>query len=93
MSHPALAVVVRPEYNTDQLGVFVVVQRPTRWWRAALILGTPPGSHIGLWRTRWGELRGINYRIGRRYIGPCLTVFLHTKPGLHGDLAAVMRRT
>lgn len=49
------------------------------WLRLAMFYGQPPGSHIGLWRTRFGTLRGLNLRIGRRYIGPCLTLFMHTR--------------
>jgi hypothetical protein len=58
----------------------IVFEAFGRWVRFALYFGSPPGSHIGLWRTGWGELSGINLRIGRRYIGPCLTVFVHTRP-------------
>lgn len=52
-----------------------------RWYRVGAFYGTPPGSSIGLWRTRWGTLRGLNLRIGRRYVGPCLTLLAHTKRG------------
>jgi hypothetical protein len=57
-----------------------VVDLLGRWVRFAVYYGTPPGSHIGVWRTHWGDLRGLNVRIGRRYVGPCLTAFVHTKP-------------
>ncbi len=51
------------------------------WWiRLAIYAGSPPGSHIGLWRTRWDTMRGINLRIGRRTIGPCVTMFIHVRP-------------
>lgn len=49
-----------------------------RWVRICVAIGTPPGSHIGLWRTNGYGLRGLNLRIGRRIAGPCLTVFIHT---------------
>lgn len=49
------------------------------WVRFAAAYGQPAGSHIGVWRTRWGDLRGLNLRIGKRYIGPALTVLLHTR--------------
>jgi hypothetical protein len=51
--------------------------RHDRWVRAGVFYGTPPGSHIGLWRTRVDDLRGWNLRIGCRYTGPCLTLLLH----------------
>lgn len=57
----------------------IVVEMFGRWMRFALYVGSPPGSHIGLWRTKWGELSGINLRVGRRYIGPCVTLFVHTR--------------
>jgi hypothetical protein len=56
-----------------------------RWFRIALIYGTPPGSHIGYWRTRWCGLNGINLRVGRRYVGPCLTLMLHTMASSTGN--------
>jgi hypothetical protein len=61
----------------------LIVEMFGRWVRFALYVGSPPGSHIGFWRTRGGftgEMQGLNLRIGRRYIGPCLTVFVHTRP-------------
>lgn len=71
------------ERGTDQFGGDVRVEWPGRWVRLAAYFGTPPGSHIGLWRTRGGysgALQGLNLRVGRRYVGPCLTVFVHTRP-------------
>lgn len=51
-----------------------------RWWvRFALYVGSPPGSHIGVWLTRWPPLYGANVRIGRRYVGPCVTAFVHAR--------------
>lgn len=50
-----------------------------RWVRFAAYYGTPPGSHIGFWRTSGYGLNGWNLRIGRRIAGPCLTLFIHTK--------------
>jgi hypothetical protein len=58
----------------------LVVEWFGRWQRFALYVGSPPGSHIGFWRTRVDTMRGVNLRIGRRYTGPCLTVFVHTRP-------------
>jgi hypothetical protein len=83
-----LTVEARPEYvlprpgspdTLGQLGGDVVITLGRRWVRFAAYAGSPPGSHIGLWRTRWGGLRGVNLRLGRRYVGPCLTLFIHTK--------------
>jgi hypothetical protein len=54
-----------------------------RWVRLFACYGIPPGSHIGLWHTSGGftgELHGWNLRVGRRYIGPCLTLLAHTRP-------------
>lgn len=62
-----------------QRGGDVVVTAFGRWIRVALYIGSPPGSNIGIWRTRAGELTGVNVRVGRRYIGPCLTAFVHTR--------------
>jgi len=53
---------------------------PRRWARVGAFWGTPPGSHIGLWRTRMRSVHGWNYRVGRRYRGPCLTLLAHTRP-------------
>jgi hypothetical protein len=70
----------RPGYRDyGQRGGDIVVETFGRWIRGALYVGTPPGSHIGLWRTRTGTVGGLNLRVGRRYIGPCLTVFIHTR--------------
>lgn len=77
----AVKIETRRERNQDQRGGDVVIQTRRRWLRLAVYLGTPPGSHIGFWRTRWGGLRGWNLRVGKRYVGPCLTVFVHTHPG------------
>lgn len=67
------------EHTDTQLGGDVRTVLFDRWWRIALFYGQPPGSHIGLWRTRVDGLEGINLRIGRRYTGPCLTLFIHTR--------------
>lgn len=70
------------ENNDDQIGGDIQITACGRWVRFAAYLGTPPGSHIGLWRTGGGysgSLQGINLRVGRRYLGPCLTVFAHTR--------------
>lgn len=48
--------------------------------RVGAFYGSPPGSHIGLWRTNYHGLKGLNLRIGRRYVGPCLTVLVHWLP-------------
>jgi hypothetical protein len=58
----------------------LVIEWFGRWLRFAVYVGSPPGSHIGFWRTCVGTMRGINLRVGRRYIGPCVTVFVHTRP-------------
>ena len=50
-----------------------------RWVRVAAYYGSPPGSHIGFWRTRAGTVHGWNLRIGKRYVGPCLTLLVHTR--------------
>ena len=55
-------------------------ERLGRWLRIAAYYGSPPGSHIGFWRTRAGTVRGWNLRVGKRYIGPCLTLMIHTRP-------------
>jgi hypothetical protein len=70
----------RGERNPSQIGGDIVVTVLRRWIRFAAYYGEPPGSHIGFWRTRWGTLSGWNLRVGRRYVGPCLTVFVHTHP-------------
>ncbi|MCX5066631.1 hypothetical protein OOJ91_12155 [Micromonospora lupini] len=73
----------RRERNDTQSGGDVVIRTGRRWLRLAAYYGTPPGSHIGFWRTRGGFSGGIhgwNLRVGKRYIGPCLTAFVHTRP-------------
>lgn len=80
MSADLLRVKGSRERNADQLGGDLVIETLGRWVRFAAYYGTPPGSHIGLWRTSVDDLRGLNLRIGRRYRGPCLTVFVHTHP-------------
>lgn len=68
------------------LGVRLRSLRTGGFWRIAAYWGTPPGSHIGFWRTRYdGVLRGLNYRIGRRYVGPTLTMFMHWRRGSYVD--------
>lgn len=51
-----------------------------RWVRLFACYGPPPGSRIGIWHTDTGTVHGWNLRIGRRYIGPCLTLLTHTRP-------------
>lgn len=62
----------------------VVIEAFGHWVRLALYYGSPPGSHIGLWRTRAGAVRGVNLRVGRRYTGPALTLLVHTRPARSG---------
>lgn len=50
-----------------------------RWLRFGAFWGAPPGSHIGFWRTRVDNLRGLNLRVGKRCVGPCFTVLAHTR--------------
>ena len=59
------------------------IETPGRWVRGGLFWGMPPGSHIGFWRTRLGDFHGWNFRVGKRYSGPCLTALVHTAPGNH----------
>lgn len=72
----------RREANAQQLGGDVVFSGQRRWVRFAAYYGTPPGSYIGFWRTRVDDFRGLNLRLGRRFSGPCLTMFVHTRPAL-----------
>lgn len=58
-------------------GLNIVIATRHRWLRFAAFYGVPPGSRIGLWQTRVGDLRGLNFRIGRRYVGPTLTLLVH----------------
>ncbi len=73
-----MTVKVSREWYPDQKGGDLVVEALGHWVRFAVYVGTPPGSHIGIWRTSWGDLKGLNVRVGKRYIGPCLTAFVHT---------------
>lgn len=57
--------------------VDVAVTVRGRWTRVALVVGSAPGSHMGLWRTRLGSLHGWNYRIGS--LRRCVTVLVHTR--------------
>ena len=62
----------------NQRGGDVQLRLPQRWIRLAVYLDPPPRmSHIGLWRTRWGNLRGLNlrFKLGRGYV----TCLVHTK--------------
>ncbi|MFI6909696.1 hypothetical protein ACIBKY_51135 [Nonomuraea sp. NPDC050394] len=61
-----------------QAGGDVVVVVGRRWMRAAIYFGQPPGSRIGVWVTRADRVRGVNVRVGKRYIR-CLTILLHTQ--------------
>lgn len=61
-------------------GADLVVEAFGRWVRFGVAAGSPPGSHIGF----WGQWRGVdfktaNFRVGRRIIGPCVTVWVHTR--------------
>lgn len=69
----------RRESNADQVGGDLVIEVSGRWIRFAAYFGVPPGSRIGLWRTRFDDMRGVNLRIGKRY-RKTLTVFVHTRP-------------
>lgn len=73
------SVEIHGERTPEQIGGGIRVTVGRRWIRVAVYYGSPPGSHIGFWRTRVGGLLGLNLRIGRRYLGPCLTVLVHTK--------------
>jgi hypothetical protein len=57
----------------------VVIETRSRWLRLVVVYGTPPGSHIGFWRTRMGDHEGLNLRIGKRF-RTCLTLMAHTHP-------------
>ena len=67
----------RSGHAAEQRWADVRLSGPDRWVRFGVFYGTPPGSHIGLWRTRVDDLRGWNLRVGRRYAGPCLTMLAH----------------
>lgn len=66
-----------PGIQRDAEIVFTTRRRRLRLFAA---FGTPPGSHIGLWHTNTGTVHGWNLRVGRRYVGPCLTLLAHTGP-------------
>lgn len=72
-----------PDREPSQREWKIVNRLAERRWRVRVFAayGPPPGSHIGLWRTRAGELRGVNMRIGRRIAGPCFTVLFHWRRG------------
>jgi len=77
-----LEIKTRRERNEWQRGGDIVFKTRRRWLRLALYYGDLPGSHIGFWRTRGGfsgALYGWNLRVGKRIVGPCLTMFVHTK--------------
>lgn len=76
---PTWAVKAGKVVDYGNVGGDLVIEAFGRWVRFAVYAGSPAGSHIGLWRTRWGALRGLNFRIGRRCIGPCMTIFVHTR--------------
>lgn len=76
--------------ETGQVRLDLRAEWRRRWVRAALIAGTPPGSNIGFWRTRMGAMRGWNFRVGRRYRGPCVTALLHTSTLTRHAMAAVL---
>lgn len=51
----------------------------TRWVRLAVYIDPPPRmSHIGFWRTGWGDLRGWNLRF--KVPGRYVTCLAHTRP-------------
>lgn len=75
----SIRILARAERSGSQRGGDVVVESRSRRLRLGAYYGEPPGSHIGYWRTRMGAMRGWNLRVGKRYSGPCLTLFLHTE--------------
>jgi len=81
-------VILRAARHASQSEAEVVIRTPHRRLRLLGVYGTPPGSHIGLWRTRTGDTSGWNLRIGRRYVGPCITVLAHTRPARPDEVAA-----
>jgi hypothetical protein len=48
----------------DGIEATLVIETSRRWYRAGLVIGQAPGSHMGFWRTRPGDFPGWNYRIG-----------------------------
>lgn len=49
--------------------------RRGRWVRFAVYYGQPPGSRMGIWRTRCDTLRGWNWRYGGMH--RCVSVLVH----------------
>lgn len=74
-----LTVEVHSERGKNQHGGDVVIETHGHRLRLAAYFGPPPGSHIGFWCTRADSLRGVNLRIGKRYVGPCLTLLAHIR--------------
>ncbi len=69
----------RPTGRRDWSVSLAVTIGPLRG-RTMVAYGVPPGSRIGGWITRGGfsgRLRGVNLRVGRRYVGPTLTWLAH----------------
>ena len=66
------------KYPVSTLEFEIVVYAAGRRTRFGAFYGTPPGSHMGFWRTRAYGMNGLNYRIGsfRR----SLTFLLHSRP-------------
>lgn len=70
-----------PSLDYGNRGAALVVRLFGRWVRLGVAVGSPPGSHIGFWRSRMGSgMAGWNLRVGKRYIGPCVTAWVHTRP-------------
>lgn len=81
-------VTFRTARHTSQNEAEIVILTTRRRIRLFGTYGTPPGSHIGLWRTNIGDTSGWNLRVGRRYIGPCVTVLAHTRPARPHEVRA-----
>jgi len=62
----------------NQRGGDIRVVHKGRWVRVALYIDPPPRmSHIGLWRTRYGDLKGLNLRV--RVPRGYATLLVHTR--------------
>lgn len=57
----------------------IVIYTRRRRIRLCVIYGMPAGGHMGFWRTRVDDLKGWNFRVGKRYV-KALTLLLHTRP-------------
>lgn len=70
------------EPDLEERTLEILVDVPGWRFRSHMAWGVPLGARMGIWNTssRSMRLRGFSLRVGRRMVGPCLTLRLLVFP-------------